>query len=403
MPGLRARALIRRRLLRPLAGDRGGFVCRQQRHDNPLSHGACGCWGTALIGSMERPGCASGRFKTCSTRLANSAATLGASRTTAARRSSFRRRAFAAARRGCAAICRASSSAALLMAAPYAAAPVELEIDGPLVSQPYIRMTLAVMRTSASIFRQAICTRFRIPRGAYRGRTYDDRAGRFGRQLFLRRRRDRRRPGDRCGTLARQLCKATSLSAIASQQMGCEVSYSSESITVIGGKLRGIDVDMNAISDTVQTLSAVALFADGPTTIRDVAHIRHKETDRIGDSGHRAAKASAQRSRNCPTACESSPARCTALESRPTRSPHGNEPGARRPCECPGVDHRGSALHGEDLSELLPGSGGGCQFIEIGLMTDSTGGKGGNRGFNLAPLLRPVKSEADQAIRRLSW
>ena len=53
-------------------------------------------------------------------------------------------------------------------------------------------------------------------------------------------------------------------------------------MTVVGGALRGIDVDMNAISDTVQTLSAVALFADGPTRIRGVAHIRHKETDRIG-------------------------------------------------------------------------------------------------------------------------
>jgi 3-phosphoshikimate 1-carboxyvinyltransferase len=38
---------------------------------------------------------------------------------------------------------------------------------------------------------------------------------------------------------------------------------------------------MNAISDTVQTLAAVALFADGPTTITGVGHIRHKETDRI--------------------------------------------------------------------------------------------------------------------------
>jgi 3-phosphoshikimate 1-carboxyvinyltransferase len=38
---------------------------------------------------------------------------------------------------------------------------------------------------------------------------------------------------------------------------------------------------MNAVSDTVQTLSAAALFADGPTTIRNVEHIRHKETDRI--------------------------------------------------------------------------------------------------------------------------
>jgi len=40
---------------------------------------------------------------------------------------------------------------------------------------------------------------------------------------------------------------------------------------------------MNAISDTVQTLASVALFAEGPTTIRGVGHIRHKETDRIGD------------------------------------------------------------------------------------------------------------------------
>ena len=52
-------------------------------------------------------------------------------------------------------------------------------------------------------------------------------------------------------------------------------------MTVRGGALRGIQVDMNAISDTVQTLAVVALFAEGPTSIRNVAHIRHKETDRI--------------------------------------------------------------------------------------------------------------------------
>ncbi len=38
---------------------------------------------------------------------------------------------------------------------------------------------------------------------------------------------------------------------------------------------------MNAISDTAQTLAAVAVFADSPTTIRNVEHMRHKETDRI--------------------------------------------------------------------------------------------------------------------------
>ena len=63
--------------------------------------------------------------------------------------------------------------------------------------------------------------------------------------------------------------------------MGCEVRRDADSITVVGRPLRGIDVDMNAISDTVQTLAVVALFAEGPTTIRNVGHIRHKETDRI--------------------------------------------------------------------------------------------------------------------------
>src|SRR4029450_7665257 len=67
------------------------------------------------------------------------------------------------------------------------------------------------------------------------------------------------------------------------EQMGCRVTHDAGGITVSGRAARGIDVDMNAISATVQTLAAVAVFADGPTTIRGVGHIRHKETDRIGD------------------------------------------------------------------------------------------------------------------------
>ena len=67
------------------------------------------------------------------------------------------------------------------------------------------------------------------------------------------------------------------------EQMGCRVDDDQNGITVTGGHLRGIDVDMNAISDTVQTVAPVALFADSPTRIRGVAHNRFKETDRIGD------------------------------------------------------------------------------------------------------------------------
>jgi 3-phosphoshikimate 1-carboxyvinyltransferase len=65
------------------------------------------------------------------------------------------------------------------------------------------------------------------------------------------------------------------------EQMGCSIRADDSRITIRGGPLRGIDVDMNDISDTVMTLGAVACFAEGPTTIRNVAHIRHKETDRI--------------------------------------------------------------------------------------------------------------------------
>jgi 3-phosphoshikimate 1-carboxyvinyltransferase len=64
-------------------------------------------------------------------------------------------------------------------------------------------------------------------------------------------------------------------------EMSCKVEKGASGITVRGRTLRGIDVDMNDISDTVMTLAAVACFAEGPTTIRNVGHIRHKETDRL--------------------------------------------------------------------------------------------------------------------------
>jgi 3-phosphoshikimate 1-carboxyvinyltransferase len=67
------------------------------------------------------------------------------------------------------------------------------------------------------------------------------------------------------------------------EQMGCQVIRRPHGITVTGRASRGITVNMNAISDTVQTLAAVALFAEGSTTITGVAHNRFKETDRIAD------------------------------------------------------------------------------------------------------------------------
>ena len=73
------------------------------------------------------------------------------------------------------------------------------------------------------------------------------------------------------------------------EKMGCEIAVRGEddpagpAMTVRGRPLNGVDVDMNAISDTVQTLAVAALFARGPTRVRGVAHNRYKETDRIAD------------------------------------------------------------------------------------------------------------------------
>lgn len=65
------------------------------------------------------------------------------------------------------------------------------------------------------------------------------------------------------------------------EKMGAEVHWNDESITVIGKPLIGIDMDMNHIPDAAMTIAITALFAQGPTTIRNIYNWRVKETDRL--------------------------------------------------------------------------------------------------------------------------
>jgi 3-phosphoshikimate 1-carboxyvinyltransferase len=65
------------------------------------------------------------------------------------------------------------------------------------------------------------------------------------------------------------------------RQMGCQVEESEFFTQVRGGELRAVDVDLNDAPDSVQTLAVLALFARGSTTIRNVANLRVKETDRL--------------------------------------------------------------------------------------------------------------------------
>jgi 3-phosphoshikimate 1-carboxyvinyltransferase len=174
----------------------------------------------------------------------------------------------------------------LLMAAPAADAPVELRIAGTLVSQPYVRMTLAVMNAfGVEVAADPQLSRFEIAAPQpYRARNYaiepDASAASYFWAAAAITGGETTVDGLSAASLQGDVAFADCL-----EQMGCEVRRDADSITVIGRPphvpLRGIDVDMNAISDTVQTLAVVALFAAGPTTIRNVGHVRHKETDRL--------------------------------------------------------------------------------------------------------------------------
>ncbi len=63
--------------------------------------------------------------------------------------------------------------------------------------------------------------------------------------------------------------------------MGASVTRSKEWIEVTGAQLHGIDMDLNHIPDAAMTVATTALFAAGPTRIRNIYNWRVKETDRM--------------------------------------------------------------------------------------------------------------------------
>lgn len=171
---------------------------------------------------------------------------------------------------------------ALLLAAPCAESEVEIVVDGELVSRPYVDMTLGVMRafgvkTASGLGRPE---RFVIRPQTYRPTEYAVEPDASAASYFL------AAAAITGGSvtvdgLSRNSLQGDVAFADVLERMGCRVEWGPDSVTVHGGELHGVDVDMNAISDTAQTLAAVAVFADGPTRIRNIAHSRHKETDRI--------------------------------------------------------------------------------------------------------------------------
>ncbi|KAK6140993.1 hypothetical protein DH2020_025260 [Rehmannia glutinosa] len=179
---------------------------------------------------------------------------------------------------------------ALLMAAPLALGDVEIEIIDKLISVPYVEMTLKLMeRFGVFVEHTDSWDRFLVRGGQkYKspGNAYVE-GDASSASYFL------AGAAITGGTITVEGCGTSSLQgdvkfAEVLEKMGAEVTWTENSVTVKGPSrdsarkhLRAIDINMNKMPDVAMTLAVVALFADGPTAIRDVASWRVKETERM--------------------------------------------------------------------------------------------------------------------------
>jgi 3-phosphoshikimate 1-carboxyvinyltransferase len=175
---------------------------------------------------------------------------------------------------------------ALLMAAPYARQGVSVEVMGDLVSKPYLPMTTAVMAAFGVTADLDTTTWRRLgvrPGQRYTGRAYDIEPDASNASYFF---AAAAVTGGRVRVngLGRDSTQGDLGFVEVLRAMGAEVEIGEEFTEVQGpsrGELRAVDLDLGPISDTAQTLAAIAPFASGTTTIRGIAHARLKETDRV--------------------------------------------------------------------------------------------------------------------------
>ncbi len=172
---------------------------------------------------------------------------------------------------------------ALLMAAPLIGEPVEIEVEGELVSRPYIDITLDVMQRFGVHVENEQFRRFTVAAGQEyvspgsivvegdaSSASYFLAAGAIGGG-----------PVRVHGTGSASV-QGDARFAEVLEKMGAEVKWSDHWIEVSArGPLQAVDLDLNHIPDAAMTIATTALFAEGRTCIRNVANWRVKETDRL--------------------------------------------------------------------------------------------------------------------------
>jgi len=159
---------------------------------------------------------------------------------------------------------------------------LDIEVEGELISAPYLDMTADLMRIFGASMENRGYRRFVVPGGqAYRAIDYQVEPDASAASYFF---AAAAMTGGRvtvCG-LDRNSRQGDVAFVDVLAQMGCEISEDERGLTVQGpDQLRGVKVDMNAISDTALTLAAIAPFADGPVEVTGIAHARRQESDRV--------------------------------------------------------------------------------------------------------------------------
>ncbi len=179
--------------------------------------------------------------------------------------------------------CQKSSQylSALLLLAPVTPEGLEIRVAGELVSRPYVALTLALMKTFGIRINHADYRKFEVPGPQrYRAGTYTVEADCSQAAYFW---------GAAAITGAHITVKDVNANSVQGdlhfldllQQMGCTIVRDSAGIGVVGGPLHAIEVDLAHMPDQVPTLAVVAAFAEGTSRIKNIAHLKTKESNRL--------------------------------------------------------------------------------------------------------------------------
>ncbi len=172
---------------------------------------------------------------------------------------------------------------ALLMAGPYMERGLTLHFDGPVTSRPYVELTLGLMSefgVDATV--DDAFTQVSVAPGVYCAADYTVEPDASSATYALA--AAAAVPDSRVAIpdLGADSLQGDTAFAQVLADMGAGVTVAEDHIAVRhAGPLRGIDADLNHIPDAAMTVAALAVLAEGPTTIRNVGNWRVKETDRM--------------------------------------------------------------------------------------------------------------------------